>query len=87
MQEIQVPDAFSFLSNIWFLEDEMNSLARNQKEITDNWPAIEFYLDLGNVVGVYGREDFLFARAPFKNIVDRISNITYDEQKRLEGVF
>ncbi|HIB44086.1 MAG TPA: spermidine synthase [Nitrospina sp.] len=87
MQEIQVPDAFSFLSNIWFLEDEMNSLAKNQKEITDNWPAIEFYLDLGNVVGVYGREDFLFARTPFKNIADRISNITYDEQKRLEGVF
>ena len=65
----------------------MNSLARNQKEITDNCPAIDFYLDLGNVVNVYEREDFLFARAPFKNIVDRISNITYDEQKRLKGVF
>ena len=24
MQEIKVPDAFSFLSNIWFAEDQMN---------------------------------------------------------------
>jgi len=87
MQEIQVPDAFSFLSNIWFLEDQMNSLASHQKEITDNWPFIEFYLDLGNVVGTYGREDFLFARTPFKKIADRISNITYDEQKKLQAAF
>ena len=87
MQEIQIPDAFSFLSNIWFLEDQMSNLARHQKEITDNWPFIEFYLDLGNVVGTYGREDFLFARTPFKKIADRISNITYDEQKKLQAAF
>ncbi len=87
MQEIQIPDAFSFLSNIWFLEDQMSNLASHQKEITDNWPFIEFYLGLGNVVSTYGREDFLFARTPFKNISDRISNITYDEQKRLKAIF
>jgi hypothetical protein len=29
----------------------------------------------------------LFARAPFKNISDRISNITYDEQKRFRAIF
>jgi len=87
MQEIQVPDAFSFLGNIWFLEDQMNSLASHQKDITDNWPFIEFYLNLENVVGTYGREDFLFARAPFKNIDNLVSNITYDERKRLKGIF
>ncbi len=87
MQEIEVSDAFSFLSNIWFFEDQMNGLAKKQKEITDNRPFIEFYLDLGKVIGVYGREDFLFSRAPFKNIVNRISNITYDEQKKLSSFF
>jgi spermidine synthase/tetratricopeptide (TPR) repeat protein len=87
MQEIQIPDAFSFLSNIWFLEDQMSNLAIHQKEITDNWPFIEFYLGLGNVVSIYGREDFLFARTPFENISNRISNITYDEQKRLKAIF
>ena len=46
MQEIQIPDAFSFLGNIWFLENQMNDLARSQPEITDNRPAIEFYIDL-----------------------------------------
>ena len=87
MQEIQIPDAYSFLGNIWFLEDQMSNLASHQKEITDNWPFIEFYLGLGNVVGTYGREDFLFTRTPFKNIADRITNITYDEQKKLRVAF
>jgi tetratricopeptide (TPR) repeat protein len=87
MQEIKVPDAFSFLSNIWFVEDQMNHLARNHTMITDNRPIVEFYLDLGDVIGVYGREDFLFARIPFKEIINRISNITYEEQKQLESIY
>jgi len=87
MQEIKVPDAFSFLSNIWFVEDQMNHLARNHTMITDNRPVVEFYLDLGDVIGVYGREDFLFARIPFKEIINRISNITYEEQKQLESIY
>ena len=87
MQEIKVPDAFSFLSNIWFVEDQMNHLARNHTMITDNRPIVEFYLNLGDVIGVYGREDFLFERIPFKEVINRISNIAYEEQKQLESIY
>ena len=37
MQEIQIPDAFLFLGNIWFLEDQMNGMAQYQKEKTCIW--------------------------------------------------
>ena len=87
MQEIQIPDAFSFLGNIWFLENQMNDLARSQPEITDNRPAIEFYLDLGKAIGVYEREDFVFARVPFGEIVSRISKMPYSDQKRLKAIY
>ncbi len=87
MKEIQVPDALSFLGNIWFLEDQMNDLSLGQPVITDNRPAIEFYLDLGKVIGVYGREDFVFTRAPFRKIVGRISGMTHDDQKNLETIY
>ncbi len=87
MEEIQVLDASSFLSSIWFLEDQMNSLARNQSIITDNKPVIEFYLDLGDVIGVYGREDLLFARTPFREISNRISNIINSDHKILEAKY
>ena len=87
MQDIKVPDAFSFLSNIWFVEDQMNHLAKNHTMITDNRPVVEFYLNLGDVIGVYDREDFLFARIPFKEVINHISNITYEEQKQLESIF
>ncbi len=87
MKEIQVPDVLSFLGNIWFLEDQMNDLSRGQSVITDNRPAIEFYLDLGKVIGVYGREDLVFMRAPFREIVGRISGMAYEDQKTLETIY
>jgi len=85
MKEIQVPDVFSFLGNIWFLENQMNDLAKGKPVITDNQPYIEFYLDLGNVIGVYGREDLVFTRAPFSKIADRISGMTYEDQNKIKA--
>lgn len=87
MKEIQISDVFLFLGNIWFLEDQMNELSKAQPIITDNRPSIEFYLDLGNVLGVYGREDLVFNRAPVREIASRISGMTYDDQKRLETIY
>lgn len=87
MKEIQIVDVFSFLGNIWFLEDQMRALSEDQTVITDNRPIIEFYLDLGKVLGVYGREDLVFTRAPFRQIASRISGMTYDDGKKLETIY
>ena len=65
----------------------MIELAKGQPVITDNRPTIEFYLNLGNVIDVYGREDLVFTRASFREIASRVSGMTHDDQKSLETIY
>ena len=87
MKDIQIPDVYSFLSNIWFFEDQMSTLAAGQPIITDNRPIIEFYLDLGGVIGVSGRERLVFNRTSFTGIAGRISGMTYEDKKQLKKLY
>jgi len=41
MAEIEIENVYSFLSNIWFLEDEIKAVAKGYDDITDNHPVIE----------------------------------------------
>jgi len=60
LADIKIPDAASFLSNIWFFEEQMIALAAGQPVISDNRPSIEFYLDLGRVIGIPDQEKLVF---------------------------
>ena len=82
LQDIYIPDVYSLLSNIWFLEDEMQKLATGRPLITDNRPRIEFYLDYGKVVGTAGLERLVFNRTPVAEILPRISGMEYEDTKR-----
>ncbi|TDJ49324.1 MAG: tetratricopeptide repeat protein [Nitrospina sp.] len=84
LDAIQIPDVYSFLSNIWFFEEEMNQLAAGQPLITDNHPRIEFYLDFGGVIGTPGLERLVFNRTPADQIWRRIKNMEYSDWKRFE---
>ena len=81
---IHIPDIYSFLSNIWFFEDEMNRLSAGQDLITDNHPRIEFYLDYGGVIGTPGLERLVFNRTPAEQIWQRIKNMEYPDWKKFE---
>ncbi|KMP11811.1 spermidine synthase [Candidatus Nitromaritima sp. SCGC AAA799-C22] len=87
MEAIQIPDVYSFLGNIWFMEDQMTALAEGQPVISDNRPIIEFYLDLGHVIGLPGREKLVFTRVSFADIAGRISGMTREDKKRLETFY
>ena len=76
LADIEIPDVFSFLSNIWFLDDQIQAIGKGHPLITDNHPAIEFYLDLGNVINVSGREKYVFNRAPFAQIARHVKNLS-----------
>jgi spermidine synthase len=84
LQDIFIPDASSLLSNIWFLEKEMQGLSAGRSLITDNRPRIEFYLDYGKVIGTAGLERLVFNRTPVEDVRRRISGMEYEDKKRFK---
>ena len=76
LADIEIPDIFSFLSNIWLLDEQIQALGKGHPLITDNHPAIEFYLDLGKVIDVSGRERYIFNRTSFDHIANHIENLS-----------
>ena len=84
LADIEIPNIFSFLSNIWLLDEQIQALGKGHPLITDNHPAIEFYLDLGNVVDVSGREKYVFNRASFDQVANHIENLTAADRRLLK---
>jgi len=84
LDDIEIPDVYSFLSNIWFFEDEMQKISAGYGLITDNRPVIEFYLDLGAAIGLPGIEKYVFNRTPFEDIARRIGHLEHEDRSRLK---
>ncbi|HIJ50497.1 MAG TPA: fused MFS/spermidine synthase [Nitrospinae bacterium] len=87
LADIEIPNIFSFLSNIWLLNEQVEKLGEGFPLITDNHPAIEFYLDLGKVIGVPGQERYVFNRARFDDVVSQISNLSESDRQKLEPYY
>ena len=87
LADIEIPNIFSFLSNIWLLDEQIKALAKGHSLITDNRPAIEFYLDLGNVIDVSGREKYVFNRASFDQISNHVKNLSELNRARLKTYY
>ncbi|GJL77194.1 MAG: hypothetical protein NPINA01_01830 [Nitrospinaceae bacterium] len=83
LAEIEIPDAYSFLSNLWFLEEQIAAVAEGYGVITDNHPVIEFYLDLGATIGLSGKEKYVFNRTPFEDIARRIHHLSEQDRSIL----
>jgi len=84
LRDIYIPDASHLLSNIWFLEEEMQRLSANRPLITDNRPLIEFYIDYGKVIDSEGLERLVFNRTPVEEVVRRISGMEYADTKNFK---
>ena len=84
LRDIYIPNATHLLSNIWFLEEEMQALSVNRPLITDNRPRIEFYLGTGKVIGTAGLERLVFNRTPVEEVVRRISGMEYADVKNFK---
>jgi spermidine synthase len=87
MAEIEIENVYSFLSNIWFLENEIEAVADGHDDITDNRPVIEFYLDLGGTIGRSGIEKYVFTRTPFAEIASRITHLTAADRSSLQRYY
>jgi spermidine synthase/tetratricopeptide (TPR) repeat protein len=87
LADIEIPDIFSFLSNIWLLDEQIKALGKGHPLITDNRPAIEFYLDLGNVIDVSGREKYVFNRASFDQISNHVKNLSETNRAKLKTYY
>ncbi|MEC9423065.1 MAG: tetratricopeptide repeat protein [Nitrospinota bacterium] len=85
LKDIEIPDIFSFLSNIWLLNEQVVKLGEGFPIITDNHPAIEFYLELGNVIGIPGQERYVFNRARFDDVAKQITNLSEENKKKLKA--
>ena len=75
LNDLHIENAYSLLANIWFLEKEMHALSDGLALITDNRPALEFYLNRGGVIGTARLERLVFNRAPAEEILGRIRNM------------
>ena len=84
LKDIEIPDIFSFLSNIWLLNEQVVKLGEGYPLITDNHPAIEFYLELGNVIGIPGQERYVFNRARFDDVAKQITNLSKENRQKLK---
>ena len=84
LADIEIPNIYSFLSNIWLLDEQVKALGEGHSLITDNRPAIEFYLDLGNVIDVAGREKYVFNRASFDQVANHVENLPMTGRKLLK---
>ena len=87
LSNMEIPNIFSFLSNIWFLNEQVIQLGKGFPLITDNHPAIEFYLNLGDVIGVPGQERYVFNRARFDDVVKQISNLSEEDRQNFKPYF
>ncbi|MFQ5673438.1 MAG: fused MFS/spermidine synthase [Nitrospinales bacterium] len=87
LADIEIHNVYSFLGNIWFLEDQIEKLSAGQPAITDNRPSIEFYLQFPGAIQTAGLEKFVFNRAPFEEVAHRIANLTEDGRKRLKAYY
>ena len=87
LEDIEIPNIFSLLSNIWLLNEQVTELGEGYPQITDNHPAIEFYLDLGNVIGISGQERYVFNRTSFDAIAKRIENLSESDRHTLKAYY
>ena len=87
LADIEIPNIFSFLSNIWLLDEQVKTLGKGHPLITDNHPSIEFYLDLGNVIDVSGREKYVFNRATFDQIANYVDNLSETDRMTLKPYY
>ncbi|MDC1122510.1 fused MFS/spermidine synthase [Nitrospinaceae bacterium] len=87
LANIEIPNIYSFLSNIWLLNEQVEKLGEGFPLITDNHPAIEFYLNLGKVIGVPGQERYVFNRARFDDVTNRISNLSDSDRQKLKPYY
>ena len=87
LADIEIPNIFSFLSNIWLLDEQVQALGKGHALITDNHPSIEFYLDLGNVIDVSGREKYVFNRASFDQIANHVENLSATDRMTLKDYY
>jgi spermidine synthase len=87
LADIEIHNIYSFLSNIWYLEEDMLKLGSVVPAITDNRPSIEFYLDLGKTIGLSGKEKIVFNRTSFNKIADRITGLEYEDKKKLREYY
>jgi spermidine synthase len=87
LADIEIPNIYSFLSNIWLLNEQVQKLGEGFPLITDNRPAIEFYLDLGKVIGIPGQERYVFNRARFDDVTKQISNLPEPDRQKLKPYY
>jgi spermidine synthase len=87
LADIEIENAYSFLSNVWFLEDRIEAVSAGYDVITDNRPGIEFYLDLGATIGTAGKEKYVFNRTPFADIARRITNLKEQDRSILKRYY
>jgi spermidine synthase len=73
MHDIGYETPFSFLGNIWFLKKELKRLASDQNVITDNYPSLEFYLNIPSQISTDGIKKIIENRTPFEDVWEKIS--------------
>ena len=77
MQKIRFENPFALLGSIWFLKEELEIMASNQKMITDNNPSLEFFLTSPDPISRESIYQFIKNRSSFDTVSPKIINLTY----------
>jgi len=75
MQKIKFEKPFTLLGSIWFLKDELESMALKHGLITDNNPSLEFFLSSPDAMSKESIYKFLKNRTSFDTVSTKVKNV------------
>jgi spermidine synthase len=81
MRKIRFENPYTLLGSIWFLKNELESMASNQRLITDNNPSLEFFLSSPDAIPKESIYQFLKNRTSFDAVFTKIKNLKNAEKK------
>ena len=87
LAKIEIHNVYSLLSCLWMFEDQIDKLSKTHAPITDNRPSIEFYLNFSGAIKREQLEKIIFNRVPFEKMAERISNMKYEDIKKLKTYY
>jgi spermidine synthase len=85
MQKIRFENPFTLLGSIWFLKDELESMASQHSLITDNNPTLEFFLRSPDAISKESVYQFIKNRSSFDTVFPKIKNLGNADKEAFKG--
>jgi len=85
MKKISFESPFTLLGSIWFLKNELKTMASKHRMITDNNPSLEFFLNSPDAISRESIYKFIKNRASFDAVFKKVKNLSSVDKKMFKS--